>query len=143
MDSPRPSRSPDSDVSPLSSSAVAAAAASSSKQPEAGDDYFCSASNTSKSQDDGPDNGAATTVSSSSGTAESQAPPPSSARQKPRRASISFAADLARPADASVVRKPSSASSVVFRPQDPSLPQGQQRQTDGSRIRASSPPYHR
>ncbi|KAM4062159.1 universal stress protein family protein [Hirsutella rhossiliensis] len=141
MDSPRPSPSPESDVSPMSSALA-------SKQPEVNADYFSSSSNTSKSQD-GPDAGAGTTsTASSSATVDS----PLASTHPRRKSSVSFPTDLPKsdpPAAADdgsegAAGRKSSASSITFRPpKDPSLPQGHQRQTGGSRIRASSPPYQR
>ncbi|EQL02187.1 hypothetical protein OCS_02095 [Ophiocordyceps sinensis CO18] len=146
MASPKPSPSPDLDVSPMSSAAAG-------KQPEVNADYFSSSSNTSKSQD-GPDAGACTnpaSTASSSGTIDS----PHASTRPPRKLSISFPPDLPKPehppagdkgssGTAGTAGKKSSASSITFQQlEDPSLPQGRQRQTGGSRIRASSPPHQR
>lgn len=73
------------------------------------------------------------------------------------KSSISFAPDLLVARSSSLesaendavnvnvhLDRKASVSSVTFRkPRNPSLPQGNSKQTDGSRIRASSPPHQR
>ncbi|KJZ74760.1 hypothetical protein HIM_05877 [Hirsutella minnesotensis 3608] len=143
MDLPRPGPSPDSDVSPFTKVAP--------KQHDSSADYFSSASSTSRSQDgldQDQDNGAGTTASTAS-TASRES---SITSALPRRKSgVSFPSELPRldhsagedTSDGTTGRK-SSTSSITFRPpQNPSLPQGRQRRTNHSRIRASSPPYQR
>ncbi|KAK7402603.1 hypothetical protein QQX98_011644 [Neonectria punicea] len=60
-----------------------------------------------------------------------------------RSSSLESAEDDAANVNVHLGRK-ASISSVTFRkPRNPSLPQGNSKQTDGSRIRASSPPHQR
>ncbi|KAK7421846.1 hypothetical protein QQZ08_009791 [Neonectria magnoliae] len=60
-----------------------------------------------------------------------------------RSSSLESAEDDAANVNVHLDRK-ASISSVTFRkPRNPSLPQGNSKQTDGSRIRASSPPHQR
>lgn len=77
---------------------------------------------------------------------ESQPDAPAEQHPGHRKRSISFPTDLPKAdhaSDATAGRKSSASSFSFRRPQNPALPQGNQRQTDGSRIRAISPPYHR
>jgi hypothetical protein len=133
MESPKhAARSPDSDVSPGTENPRAANTHSKAE-------YFPNDSSNAAE-------GSNTSVKTSSWDGSSE-----------RKSSISFVADLPKPNSGtttdedeaegrrrSSLGRKSSTSSVTFRaPRNPSLPQGSQKQTDATRIRASSPPHDR
>lgn len=141
-----PGCSPDSDVSPMS--------VAPSKQAEAkskvNGDYFSPAAASKSQGHDGCEDGGGT---GANGESEQPSTQPSAQPSTQRRhSSISFPVELPKPdhstasdeASNSSTGRKGSTSSISFQcPRNPSLPQGNQRQTTGPRIRASSPPYRR